>query len=509
MSKISDYKIEKFTSLKDTPNTYDPGKYVKVLTNGLDYDVVNTSTSGSSGGGLNYNYYFDTAVTGTVASGCVQLNATNYPGVSEVNISYFDKDGNDLSNWINSWDDSDKSVKGTLTFQSVSYVNKYAMFKLEETANTVFGSGKDGDVTISGSVNLNTDIVASGRSYPDMVAYNVSSVGASSCQTMATPNGIVSGDAVLLINLQGAGSTQVDNVGNYEIFIVDSVVNTTVTFKSNKTKLYGNNGGDSNLGVSPSKQRVMLMRIPQYNNLTIESGAELSGKSWDGTKYGVVACMVKNSTSVIGSVVSPIGYRGTGDHDGESYGGFSGLGGGHRYWSNGKGGGSGAYASNGLPGLNGGSPGGTAYGVADLSKIYFGSAGGAESSNRGGHGGGIVLLFSKTLDVYGNISSNGTGGVNYGGSGAGGSILLKSNKLAVYSSTIEALGATRMNAGSNGRIAIYYNALMDSLSAVNPTPYTDSLTSGADKINYNVAWLNNSGKFNYNEEIIVSYAYNY
>ena len=520
MSKVSDYKIEKFTSLKDTPSTYDAGKYVKVLDDGLDYDIVDTSTSGSSGGGLNYNYYFDTATDGNVASGTLQLNSSNYPGVSSIDISYYDKDGNDLSNWINSWDDSDKSVKGTLTLQSVSHANKYAMFKLTETLDTTFGSGKDGDVTISGAVNLNTTAVASGRTYADMIAYNVSSVGASSCQTTETPNGIEAGDAVLLINLQGAGNSQVDNVGNYEVFVVDSIVSTTITFKSNKTKLYGNNGGDSNLGTATDTHRVMLMRIPQYQNLTINSGAEITINSWDGLKYGVLAIMCSGVFTNQGTInLTENGYRRTQgyDYNGESYGSRGIKATGANLGGGGLGCG-GGYAT-----VGGGTYGGASYGVNTLSKLYLGSGGGGShpynDDCRGGAGGGIVLLQVKEFSLYGTISSNGALGIfagngsysSYPGAGSGGSIMVKCNKLTMNSGSINAAGASPSNggAGSVGRIAVYYNALMDSISNISPTPYTDSLTSGADKIDYNMDWLNNSGTFDDNEEVIVSYAYNY
>jgi len=38
------------------------------------------------------------------------------------------------------------------------------------------GNGSDGDVTFSANKNLNTDIVAGGRSYADMVVYSCSTV---------------------------------------------------------------------------------------------------------------------------------------------------------------------------------------------------------------------------------------------------------------------------------------------------------------------------------------------
>jgi len=515
MSKVSDYKIEKFVSLKDTPNEYVPGKYVTVEADGIDYGDVDTSTSGVSGGGLNYNYYFDTATSGTLASGTIRLDSDNYPAVSSIDISYHDKDDNDLSDWINSWDDSDKSIKGTLTLQSASKANKYAMFKLTETVDTTFGSGKDGDVTISGAINLNTTAVASGRTYADMIAYNVSTVGSNSCQTTETPNGIEAGDAVLLINLQGAGNSQVANTGNYEVFIVDNIVSTTVTFKSGKTKLYGNNGGDTNLGTGADKQKVMLMRIPQYDNLEITSAGSLTANNWNGSKYGVLAVMCKTAATIIGKIDMDIkGFRGGtagGYNSGGSYGrnqanlgGAANLGGGgcHR----GDVGGGAGHATNGTGGVHPGA----SYGDQKLTKLYMGSGGGSGydsfHNREGGHGGGSVLLFAKDLDVYGTVSVLGGVGIGEAGEGSGGSVLIKSNKLSMHSGVVK---SSVVGNASAGRIAIYYNALMDSLSNVTPTPYTDSLTSGADKIDYNVDWLNNSGKFDNNEEVIVSYAYNY
>jgi len=505
MSKVSDYKIEKFVSLKDTPNEYVPGKYVTVEADGIDYGDVDTSTSGISGGGLNYNYYFDTATSGTLASGTIRLDSDNYSAVSSIDISYHDKDDNDLSDWINSWDDSDK----------------YAMFKLTETVDTTFGSGKDGDVTISGSVNLNTTAVASGRTYADMIAYNVSSVGASSCQATETPNGIEAGDAVLLINLQGSGNTQIDNVGNYEIFIVDAVVGTTITFKSSKTKNYGDNGGDTNLGTATTNQRVMLMRIPQYSSITVNLGADITCNAWNGTKYGVLAFMCSGLFKHQGEIdLKEKGYRRTPgySYSGESYGHASIKDATSNLGAGGYPSGGGAYTSDG-----GGTYGGTAYGVSNLSKLYFGSSGGGSHAYnddyRGGAGGGIILIQAKEANLYGNIYNKGAWGITnssggyrkYPGAGAGGSIMLKCNKLTMNSAKIEALGTDPGSggSGSDGRIALYYNALMDSLTNVSPTPYTDALTSGADKIDYNVDWLNNSGKFDNNEEVIVSYAYNY
>jgi len=86
---------------------------------------------------------------------------------------------------------------------------------------TNYGSTDDGAVTFSGSQNINT-FVNTGRSYADGVSYAVSALGTNSITLASTPNGIVYGDEVILINLQG-DATNYTNVGNYENFYITNV----------------------------------------------------------------------------------------------------------------------------------------------------------------------------------------------------------------------------------------------------------------------------------------------
>jgi len=515
MSKYTDYVktgANKFVELQDTPDTYDPGKYVKVESNGLNYGDVDATISGinDSGGGLNYKYLFDTATSGTIASGTVQFNNTNYRAASKINISYFDKDRADLTTWIDSWDDSDKSVKGTATFKAVRDDSKYVTYKLKETGGSMFGDGSDGAVVVSGTVNLNTTALAAGRTYPDMVSYNVSSVGSSSCQTTATPNGIAAGDAVLLINLQGASNSQINNVGNYEFFTVDSVVDTTIVFKESKTKNYGNNGGDTNLGTADSNQKVMLMRVPQYSSITIVSGGTLTTSAWSGTKDGVCCFKCSGTTDIRGSLtVDGLGFRSSASKkvSGGSYGRKPtydsnqqpnlGGGGGTGFST----GGSGGYATRGgsYEGV-----GGYTYGISDLSKIYLGSAAGGPTNKKGA---GMIIIVTKELMMYGSITCKGAASAS---GGSGGSVLINANKVTMNSATINAKGGigTR-SSGGDGRVAIYHNILMDSFSNVSPTPYTSDLVIAGSSTEYNAEWLNGSGTFDDEEEVFVSYSYNY
>jgi len=530
MSKYTDYVktgANKFVELQDTPDTYDPGKYVKVESNGLNYADVDATLSGinDSGGGLNYKYKFDTATSGTVTSGTFQFNNTNYRAASQINISYFDMNRTDLTTWINSWDDSDKAVKGTATFKAVRDDTKYVTYKLKETGGSMFGSGKDGDVTISGAVNLNTDTLIPGRTYPDMVAYSVTSVGASSCQVSETPNGIDVGDIVLLINLQGAGNYQVDNVGNYEFFTVDEIVATTIVFKEIKSKYYGNNGGDTNIGITTTNQRVMVMRVPQYNSFTVDVDSTVTVNAWDGVKYGVFCMKCAGEVLIKGTITTnALGYRPGWDHrtSGGSYGrgpgdydsdGVRNLGGGGsgvspRAWAPG----GGAYGTNGGVYTGATAQGGLAYGFSDLRKMYFGSASGGGSHygvKVGGRGAGILAIIAKEINSYGSITCNGS--IGEVGNGAGGSLLFKCNKISTNASTITADGAAGQSAGmgGDGRIAIYHNILMDSFNNVSPTPYTSDLVIAGSSTEYNAEWLNGSGTFDDEEEVFVSYSYNY
>jgi hypothetical protein len=80
--------------------------------------------------------------------------------------------------------------------------------------------------------------------------------------------------------LAGTNSAM-DNVGNYETLIVDDVQGSTVIFKTAKTKYYGNNlNDDSNIGLNEGNQRVMLQRVPNYHNVTVNSGISFYPDEW-------------------------------------------------------------------------------------------------------------------------------------------------------------------------------------------------------------------------------------
>jgi hypothetical protein len=361
-----------------------------------------------------------------------------------------------------------------------------------------FGDGADGDVTISGSFNCHTGIKIVGKSYADAICYNVSSVGSNSVQTTATPNGIIVGDEVVLMTLCGTASNYT-NAGNYEFFRVQNVNGSTITFTTSKTKLYGQNGGDT-IG----SHKVIVQRVPNYNNLTVNNGGTYTGSAFDGNKYGVIVFRVKNELVNNGTITaSTLGFRGgpqvpqyNRGTNGESYndnrgtiiwpnnnlgGGGGGEAGTISY------GGGGGYGTSGVtisPGYQGGNGGGT-YGVDTLSSLYLGSGGGSPGSSTapggsGGAGGGIIMIVTSILKNYNTITNRGsdgvTSGTKYGGGGSGGSTLIHAGTVYFYSSSIISLGGYGGggNNGGVGRIAVYYKLLGDSLSGINPTPYTST-----------------------------------
>ena len=369
-----------------------------------------------------------------------------------------------------------------------------------------YGNGNDGSVTISSNFNCNTGIAIAGRSYPDAVAYNVSAVGSNTVQTTTTPNGIVAGDEVLLITLQGTDSNYT-NVGNYEIFRVQSVVGTTIGFSTSKTKLYGQNGGDT-IG----SHKVVVQRIPNYVNLTINTGASYKCSAWDGNKYGVVFFKIRGELVNRGTIsTAALGYRGGPARltvttafpgwSGESLSPMVALANGH--YRN-VGGGGGGNKVSGDPSIStiGGTGGyatigtvlyvesGTTYGGNTLSLLRLGSGGGAGGGRdwdtgkvpgSGGAGGGLIVIMGASIKNYGSITSVGASGnigssstVMHGAPGSGGSILIHAGVIYSYSSSILATGGVgptntwNTAAGGTGRIAIYYKSLGNSLTGINP-----------------------------------------
>lgn len=192
--------------------------------------------------------------------------------------------------------------------------------------------GKEGDVTISGNVTVNT--------YTYLTAN--ANIGATSIQvnnnTMtggAFGTNLNAGDLILIMQMQGAtmdiNTTPVVTWGgNYTV--PDDYI--SGTFGANphfwgRITNFGQAGiyqrvevlsvsgtGVINLNCALNKNfvangHVQIVRIPRYNNLTIPAGNSITTPNWNGNSGGVVALEVNGNLSLNGTIsATGNGFRG-------------------------------------------------------------------------------------------------------------------------------------------------------------------------------------------------------
>jgi thermitase len=375
----------------------------------------------------------------------------------------------------------------------------------------VFGTGADGDLTVTTGQTIYTDNTRSAVS-------STANSGQTNI-TLSSASGFAAGQEVLIIQMQGTGA------GNYEFANIASVSSNTLTLTKNLTNAY-TTGGNS---------KAQVIRVMQYHDVTVQSGGILTAHAWDGNTGGVVVFRATGTTTVNGQInATVLGYRGgqggtwspnnPGGGYGESYtasfqgarneentnssaNGGAGRGGIGRFGGgDGRGGGGGSYGDSplGVTAPNGGGAGGSAYGTTTLSPIYLGSGGGGGGKapqntpnslgGNGGRGGGMVIVYSRTFDSsVGYVYANGGSGGNCtnsadesggGGGGSGGSILIKSNITTIGSSRLNALGGGAGSGckafengapGGAGRIRVEYGS--GSLTGIsNPSASIQQIT---------------------------------
>jgi hypothetical protein len=356
------------------------------------------------------------------------------------------------------------------------------------TSTPFNGNGQDGDYTVVANETLYTDNVR---------AALISSANAGqNTISLTSTNGFVVGQEILLMQMAGWGY--------YEFARISSISSNTLILDQPLKWNYDTVGN----------RRAQVLQVLHFNSLTIQNGGVVRAHDWDNQSGGIVILRVANTLTIEngGSIsVYALGFRGglpvnpnNQGYNGESQNGSGGParnpneggGGAGGNWGTGAGGG---YGTPGENGQSGGSPGfgGNVYGVANLSQIFLGAGGGAGSYNnnsgRGGNGGGIIMLFSRQLNVSGAINANGEQAPMYapgtshladvpGGSGAGGSILVVAESVNIGNNLISAIGGPRQQppgqntggAGGNGRIHIEYGvSLVGSTNPIADT-YQDS-----------------------------------
>ena len=301
-----------------------------------------------------------------------------------------------------------------------------------------FGDGGDGALTISADTTE--------------APIDSGCTATSGTPTISATNASFAADQQILVyQTRGSGA------GTWERHKILSYTAGTITTVSNLVASY----------VSGAQIRV----LPEYTNVTIDSGITYTTKAWDGTVGGVLAFLANGTVTVTGTITaSGKGYRGgagvsstVAANQGE---GTAGAGTGSQS-ANGNGGGGGGIstvstsgpggaggANGAAAGNNGAAMGGAAVGSTDLTTACYGGGGGSGlfslsgTSGAGGNGGGLIFISAATVTITGAITnsgstgSNGTGDAAGGSGGAGGSTLLKAQVATLGSGLVTASAGT-------------------------------------------------------------------
>jgi hypothetical protein len=357
--------------------------------------------------------------------------------------------------------------------------------KIEQVLNT--GDGSDGDVSVTGSstYTIDQDTLISGRTVADAVSYTLTNLTSTVATCSATVSGIAAGDEVMLYCAQGYSSANTDNWGNYEFLTVDSVSTTDITFTTSKSKFYGSSASaDANIGTGASAMKVIVQRVPNYQNLTVANGSTMTCSNYEDTggTGGKMVFRVGGTLSLQGLLsVSYKGYVGgtSGPNQGGSFRepwdngtwnsarNYSG-GGGRDSDTGGNTPGGGANYANGTAGS---CQGGLSYvnlglitSNTDDSKIFMGGGGGYLNAN-GGSGGGLAYIHAADLTTYStaDFEAKGTNGTTggylngYGGrGGGGGSFYVTVNTTTLNSTNIDIRAGSNPNYGYNAGIGRFF-----------------------------------------------------
>ncbi|KFE64236.1 OmpA family protein [Hyalangium minutum] len=169
--------------------------------------------------------------------------------------------------------------------------------------------GSDGDLTLTDGITVvNQYAVLAADASAGATRVQVTDI---SQLTSPTSGPLDSGDLVFIMQMQGASIdtsegpaygaiAHLNGAGLHEFAVVQRVEGNTIHL------------GCAGLrhGYTPSG-RTQVVRVPQYNNVTIENGAFLVARPWDGQSGGVVVVDVSGTTTLNGSInVSGQGFRG-------------------------------------------------------------------------------------------------------------------------------------------------------------------------------------------------------
>ena len=270
-----------------------------------------------------------------------------------------------------------------------------------------YGTANDGDLIISNTY------------YSDNIRTHVSSsnIAGDYSINVANSNGFNIGDEILIITMQDPNFTN-NSVGKYEFNRINSVGANNLGLYNPLTHTY----------VSTSTIKHQVVKVLNFNNLTINSGGILTAHPWDGFSGGIICFRVSGQLLNNGIITAnEIGYRGVGR--------INILTGNNHYRNHNGAQGEGIYGE--------GYPGGSSNGSNGFWNQSNGNGGGGGTGTQDGGGGGIIYISAGSINNNGLITSNGENGGNGtnsnpngsngsgcgmagGGGGAGGSIFISS-----------------------------------------------------------------------------------
>ena len=372
--------------------------------------------------------------------------------------------GASASTWTQSnWSDGAGQTSWSSTGRFSSSLNLVTSDQDQLTLGQTMedGTGNDGPVTVTGATDLSTTNLSAGRTCADggdAVSYSLSGSASegSSSLTLTTapgPGCLAVGDEILLVDLQGGESADVASVGRYETDVVAGISGATLDLQSPLVDSYSSTDPDG------KAEAVMVQRVPNYTDVTVDAGASLTASAWNGSTGGVLFFRATGTVTVLGSIdADGLGYSGglasvpsgsdapasTGEGvlpvESQTAGNEDGGGAGESNRSgvnDSTGGGGGGNAGNGGAGAGAGVGGGSqsgygaAYGGDSLTSLLAGGGGGAGGGadpgcsnyaglspanaglpgGSGGAGGGIIVVSAGSIVNDGTISANGEAGL--------------------------------------------------------------------------------------------------
>lgn len=319
-------------------------------------------------------------------------------------------------------------------------------FSTDDTSLWVdrYGNGSDGPLTVSGSTTVNFD-------------HKSACTGTSGASTLSATNSNFAAGQLILIH-----QTRGTNAGVWELNKISSYVAGTITLSYTLINTYSSGA--------------QVIKIPQYTDVTVNSGVTLTINGWDGSVGGLVVIFATGTINIAGTITAVgKGFRNNALTGGVAQGEGSAGAPSYSTSANGNGGGGGGNAtdsehveggnSGGGGSLNAGTAGatrntgtgggaGSAVGSADMTTFtvggasgYGGNGWGQSNALSGVNGSGCVILVGKTVTVSGSIAIQGQNGQSSasiaatGGSGAG-RCLIKGQVVTIGSNLINAAGGT-------------------------------------------------------------------